>query len=254
MFSLSRIADRPLNGVCEDVDGAVRMRSSGFDATPSHAADEIRSRFVYPVSGPCDGERKTAATRAFTDRLVVSPCSAKTELTRYFLAQGELGFPCRCSRSRIVSATNAGTFMTSTIRHMTRQCSLESATRCGPCTRQSTRPSGMCLPMRVTRSFCFWSHTECGPGMERTFFLGHPSSSWCNPAGELAEAIRAMSGRSFNGSARLLSGGGCRRRYRNPLAPLRDAVAQALARDGALPTVDANLSSSFCFVVLTALQ
>jgi predicted AlkP superfamily phosphohydrolase/phosphomutase len=40
---------------------------------------------------------------------------------------------------------------------------------------------------------------------------------------------------------------------RNPLAPLRDAVARALARDDALPIVDADLSSSSCFVVVNGL-
>ena len=40
---------------------------------------------------------------------------------------------------------------------------------------------------------------------------------------------------------------------RNPLAPLRDAVAQALTVGDALPTVDADLSSSFCFVVFNGL-
>jgi predicted AlkP superfamily phosphohydrolase/phosphomutase len=40
---------------------------------------------------------------------------------------------------------------------------------------------------------------------------------------------------------------------RHPLAPLRDSVAQSLTDNDALPTVDADLSSSSCFVVFNGL-
>ena len=49
---------RPSAEWCAIVEWGSHDAVFGFGATPSHAADEIRSRFVDPVSGPCDGERR----------------------------------------------------------------------------------------------------------------------------------------------------------------------------------------------------
>jgi predicted AlkP superfamily phosphohydrolase/phosphomutase len=248
---LSRIADRPLNGV-QIVEWGSHDAVFGFGATPSHAADEIRSRFVYPVSGPCDGERKTSADyRAFTDRLVHA-VRTKTELTRYFLAQGGWDFYMQvfteshcvghqCWHLHDVNHPAHDPAVLAEIGDPLRTVYAAIDAAIGDVLADAGDAFVLLLD---AHGMSYW-HGANFLLQDILLRLGatQPVSSRSDPRN-----VRSI----VTDSARLL----WRRvppSIRNPLAPLRDAVAQALTVGDALPTVDADLSSSFCFVVFNGL-
>ena len=248
---LSRVADRPLNGV-QVVEWGSHDAVFGFGATPLRAAEEIRSRFVYPVRGACDGERKTSADyRAFTDGLVRA-VRAKTELTRYFLAQGGWDF-----------------FMqVFTESH----CAGHQCWHLHDVNHPAHDPAVVADigdPLRAVYAAIDASIGDVLADAGETFVLllvAHGMSYWHGANFLLRDilfrlgATHPASTRSIPRNIRSIVTDGARLMWRcvppsirHPLAPVRDAVAQALTADDALPTVDADLSSSSCFAVSNGL-
>jgi predicted AlkP superfamily phosphohydrolase/phosphomutase len=248
---LSRVADRSLNGM-QIVEWGGHDVAFGFDATPSFAADEIRSRFVYPANGSCDGDRKTSADyRTFTDRLVRA-VRAKTDLTQYFLMQGGWDFFMQVfTESHCVG----------------HQCwHLHDV---GHPAHDAAVRAEIGDPLRTVYAAIDAAVGEilASAGDASVLLLvAHGMSYWFGANFLLQEilvrlgATQPASSQRDRLGVRSIVTDGVRMLWRqlpvsmrNPLAPLRDAVAQSLASNDALPTVDADVSASSCFVVSNGL-